>query len=416
MPVISSHAVKKAIEEVYRKERARVFATLVRIFSSFDVAEEVLHEAFAIALEQWAEEGIPKNPAAWLVSVGRFKAIDAIRKRSRFEKFVPELVSRFNYEANEDIEWNESQFKDDQLRLIFTCCHPALASSTQVALTLREICGLTTDEIAAAFLTTGPTIAQRIVRGKSKIRDAKIPYKIPEPEELHERLESVLAVVYLVFNEGYSASSGTDLTRPLLSNEAIRLGRHLLNILPDPDVIGLLALMLLHDSRRTARVTESGDLILLEDQDRTLWDQELIAEGIQLVNRVMVTGHFSLYAMQAAISAIHAQASSAAETNWSQIVSIYDHIFEYTESPVVELNRAVAVAMRDSPEAGIALIDVILQRGDLNQYHLIYAAHADLYRRLGKNAEAKASYEIALTLVKQEPERRFLEKRLSEMN
>lgn len=407
--------IRKAVEDVYRKDGRRVFASLVRIFSNLDLAEEVLHEAFAAALIHWKRDGIPQNPAAWLVSTGRSKAIDTIRRRARFERFVPELMASIDQEVAPDEDWDEARFKDDQLRLIFTCCHPALPAGTQVPLTLREVCGLSTEEIASAFLTSSSTMAQRIVRAKAKIREAKIPYRVPEIAELPDRLDAVLAVIYLVFNEGYAASSGALHTRPLLSGEAIRLGRLLLNLMPEPEVMGLLALMLLHESRREARTTASGDIVLLEEQDRSTWDAAFIQEGRQLVEQALASGRFGVYAVQAAISAVHAGAKAAAETDWAQIVSLYDVLLQRYESPVVELNRAVALAMRDGPLDGLRLIDAILARGDLKGYHLVYAARADLYRRAGKKDEARQAYEQALRLVKQEPERRFLQKRLAEL-
>jgi RNA polymerase sigma-70 factor (ECF subfamily) len=408
--------VGKTIETIYRREGRRVFASLVRILGEFEFAEEVLQDAFAAALEQWSRDGIPNNPGAWLISTGKFKAIDAIRRRGRFQKAIPKLLAGLESDVALPVEWNEETFKDDQLRLIFTCCHPALAANTQVALTLREVCGLTTEEIASAFLASPATIAQRIVRGKAKIRDAKIPYQVPARADLPERLDSVLSVIYLVFNEGYSASSGETLVRADLSNEAIRLGRHMLDLLPDPEVMGLLALMLLHESRREARVTEDGDLILLEDQNRSLWKQPLIAEGLRLVEAALHSRAFGIYTIQAAISAVHAQAPSPAATDWPQIVALYDVLMQGAPTPVVELNRAVAIAMRDGFEAGIALVDDLFQRGELVQYHLLHAARADFCRRLGRLDEARKSYAEALSLAKQEPERRFLAKRLKELN
>lgn len=407
--------VRKAIETIYRREGRRVFASLVRILGEFEFAEEVLQDAFAAALEQWSRDGIPANPGAWLISTGKFKAIDAIRRRGRFQKAIPELLAGLESDVALPVEWSEETFKDDQLRLIFTCCHPALAANTQVALTLREVCGLTTEEIASAFLASPATIAQRIVRGKAKIRDAKIPYQVPARADLPERLDSVLSVIYLVFNEGYSASSGASLVRTDLSTEAIRLGRHMLDLLPDPEVMGLLALMLLHESRREARVNGDGDLILLEDQDRTLWKQSFIAEGLRLVEAALNSRAFGIYTIQAAISAVHAQAPSAEVTDWRQIVALYDVLLQGAPSPVVELNRAVAIAMRDGCEAGIALVDDLLRRGELIQYHLLHAARADFCRRLGRLDEARKSYADALSLTRQEPERRFLAKRLKEL-
>ncbi|HYX34612.1 MAG TPA: RNA polymerase sigma factor [Oligoflexus sp.] len=408
-------SIRKSIEKIYRSDGRRVFASLVRILGDFDFAEEVLQDAFAAALEQWSRDGIPANPSAWLISAGKFKAIDAIRRRTRFQKAVPELLAGLENDVTMPVEWDEQTFKDDQLRLVFTCCHPALAPNTQVALTLREICGLTTEEIASAFLSTNATIAQRIVRGKAKIRDAKIPYQVPARADLVERLDSVLSVIYLVFNEGYSASSGQSLTRSDLSNEAIRLGRLVLELLPDPEVMGLLALMLLHESRREARTSADGDLILLEDQNRDQWQQPLIQEGMRLVEQALASHAFGSYTLQAAISAVHAQAPTAAATDWSQIVALYDVLMQATASPVVELNRAVALAMRDGPMAGIVVVDDLIARGELVNYHLIHAARADFCRRMGRNDEARKSYEVALSLAKQEPERRFLDKRLKEL-
>jgi len=400
-------------ESVYRAESRRVFATLVRLLGDFDLAEEALHDAFRAALEQWPREGVPANPRAWLVSAGRFKAIDGIRRRARFVALddVAEEVEAIPDDAPAERE----DIADDRLRLVFTCCHPALAPDAQVALTLREVCGLTTEEIAQAYLTGAPTLAQRIVRAKAKIRDARIPYEVPAPGALPERLDSVLRVVYLVFNEGYSASSGAALTRVDLSAEAIRLGRLLVALLPEPEAVGLLALMLLHESRRAARATPAGDVVLLDAQDRTLWDRDLIAEGSALVERALASRRFGSYTLQAAIAAVHAAAASAADTNWAEIVGLYDLLLAAEPSPVIELNRAVAVAMRDGPAAGLALVDAILGRGDLQDYRLAHAARADLCRRLGDAAQARVSYERALVLTRQEPERRFLERRLAEL-
>lgn len=402
-------------DAIYRTESRRVFATLVRLLGDFDLAEEALHDAFRAALEQWPRDGVPENPRAWLVSAGRFKAIDGIRRRSRFDSMedVAEQVDAVIDETPEP--WENEGIEDDRLRLIFTCCHPALSPDAQVALTLREVCGLTTEEIAQAFLSAAPTLAQRIVRAKAKIRDARIPYQVPTPNELPERLDSVLRVVYLVFNEGYSASSGQSLTRLDLSGEAIRLGRLLVELLPEPEAIGLLALMLLQESRRSARASPTGELILLADQDRSLWNRDQIAEGSALVRRALESGRFGSYTLQSAIAAVHAGAVSADATDWGEIAGLYDVLLRVEPSPVVELNRAVAVAMRDGPAAGLALIDAILARGDLNEYHLAHAARADLCRRLGRTAQARASYERAVTLARQEPERRFLERRLAEL-
>ncbi len=403
------------VESIYRTESRRVLATLIRLLGSFDLAEEALHDAFTAAVEQWDKEGVPANPRAWLVSAGRFKAIDKIRRRARFDESIAEIARGLDEDAEIAPESDEDHVEDDRLRLIFTCCHPALQPDAQVALTLREVCGLATEEIARAFLASPTTIAQRIVRAKAKIRDARIPYKVPSREELPERLDAVLRVVYLVFNEGYYASSGAALTRHDLSGEAIRLGRLIVELLPEPEAIGLLALMLLQESRRAARTTAAGDVVLLEDQDRSLWSEEQIAEGLKLVQQALATRQSGFYTVQAAIAAVHAQARTAAETDWRQIVGLYDLLAQISPSPVVELNRAVAVAMRDGPAAGIPLIDALLTAGDLGNYHLAHAARADLYRRLGQSAEARASYERAFELAQQEPERRFLQKRLAEL-
>lgn len=407
--------ISDTIDAVYRAESRRVYATLVRVLGDFDQAEEAMHEAFAAAMQQWATEGVPANPRAWLVSTARFKAIDTIRRRARFDA-AAEHLARNESASQFDIEkLDEAQFNDDQLRLIFTCCHPALPPSAQIALTLREVCGLTTEQVASAFLSTPATIAQRIVRGKSKIRDAGIPFEIPSVADLPPRLDAVLSVIYLVFNEGYSASSGDEHTRSELSSEAIRLGRLLLNLLPDPEVAGLLALMLLHDSRKAARTTGVGEIVLLEDQDRSLWNRAQIAEGVAYVSQAFAKGEVGVYAIQAAISALHASATSAEATDWGRICEFYDLLQSASPSPVVSLNRAVAIAMRDGPAAGLGLIDDILARGDLAEYHLVHAAKADLHRRLGENTLAKTAYEQALAGAKQEPERRFLEKRLREL-
>jgi RNA polymerase sigma-70 factor (ECF subfamily) len=405
--------VREKIDAIYQSESRQVLATLIRLLGDFDVAEEALHDAFRAALEQWPRDGVPANPRAWLVSAGRFKAIDGLRRQARFD--LLEDADTLADPASETDDTDDEGLEDDRLRLIFTCCHPALSPDAQVALTLREVCGLATEEIARAFLTPTPTLAQRIVRAKAKIRDARIPYQVPAPAELADRLDSVLRVVYLVFNEGYSASSGDSLTRHDLSEEAIRLGRLLVDLLPEPEAQGLLALMLLHESRRAARATADGELILLDDQDRSLWDSERIAEGSALVQRALVSQRFGPYAVQAAIAAVHANAGHAAVTDWPQIVALYDVLLRIDASPVIQLNRAVAVAMRDGPAAGLALIDAILQNGDLTDYHLAHAARADLYRRLGRIDEAIAAYQQALALTRQEPERRFLARRLREI-
>ncbi|HVP88435.1 MAG TPA: RNA polymerase sigma factor [Casimicrobiaceae bacterium] len=402
------------IEEIYRAESRRVFATLVRLLGDFDLAEEALHDAFRAALEQWPSEGLPANPRAWLVSAGRFKAIDGIRRRARFTS-VEDVAEEVEAIADESSSTDGEGIEDDRLRLIFTCCHPMLAPDAQVALTLREVCGLTTEEIAQAFLTAAPTLAQRIVRAKAKIRDARIPYEVPGPDELPQRLDSVLRVIYLVFNEGYSASSGASVTRVDLSSEAIRIGRLLVALLPEPEAMGLLALMLLHESRRAARSSTSGELVLLDDQDRSLWNRELIEEGSALVERSLASRRFGPYTIQAAISAVHSDAASPEATDWDEIVGLYDVLLRIDPSPIVELNRAVAVAMRDGAAAGLSLIDAILTRGELAEYHLAHAARADLCRRLGNAGEARESYKRALALARQEPERRFLERRLAEL-
>ena len=404
-----------SIEAVYRSDSRRVLATLIRLLGDFDLAEEALHDAFAAAVEQWPREGVPANPRAWLISTGRFKAIDRARRRARFDASVGELAERLDAEAREaeDRAVDLEAVEDDRLRLIFTCCHPALPPDAQIALTLREVCGLTTEEIARAFLATPSTIAQRIVRAKTKIRVAKIPYQVPSRTELPERLDAALHVIYLVFNEGYAASSGATLIRTDLSGEAIRLGRLLVELLPEPEGMGLLALMLLHESRRAARTSADGDLVLLDDQDRSLWNREQIGEGCALVERALSSRRFGPYTLQAAIAAAHAEAPTAADTDWRQIVGLYDVLMRADSSPVVELNRAAAVAMRDGPAAGLAQIDAILARGDLADYALAHSARAELARRLGRTADARAAYERALALTKQEPQRRFLERRLA---
>ncbi|MBH3408234.1 RNA polymerase sigma factor [Pseudomonas glycinae] len=405
--------VAARVEQVYREDSRRILATLIRLLGDFDLAEEALHEAFFVAVERWQRDGVPDNPRTWLVSTGRFKAIDVLRRRARFKASQPLLLAQL--EELEQSEWDAEDVEDDRLRLIFTCCHPALAADAQVPLTLREVCDLTTEEIARAFLSAPAAIAQRIVRAKAKIRDAKIPYQVPALSELPERLDSVLRVIYLVFNEGYSASGGAQVTREDLTREAIRLGRLLLELLPDPEVMGLLALMLLHESRRSARSTPSGELILLDDQDRGLWNAELIAEGCDLVEKALTTGRFGPYCLQAAIAAVHAEAPTAGETDWAQIVGLYDVLLRAVPSPVIELNRAVAVAKRDGALAGLTLIEGILERGELQDYHLAHSARAEFCRQLGRVEEARAAYRRALELTRQEPERRFIEGRLREL-
>ena len=408
--------VRELVDAIYRSDSRPVLATLVRLLGDFDRAEEALQDAFAAAVEQWPRTGVPANPRAWLVSAGRFKAIDSIRRHARLNAIAAELVQQNGGEMVNPAAWADAPaIEDDRLRLIFTCCHPALPPDARIAMTLREVCGITTEEIARAFLTAVPAIAKRIVRAKAKIRDARIPYEVPSEAELPERLDTVLQVIYLVFTEGYAASSGESLTRPDLSGEAIRLGRLLVELLPEPEVQGLLALMVLHESRRVARTSPDGDLILLDDQDRSLWDRALIDEGRSLVERALGSHPSGVYTFQAAIAAVHAAARVAKETDWNQIVNLYDALLLAKPSPVVELNRAVAVAMRDGPAAGLTLIGAILARGDLQDYYLAHSAKADLCRRLGKLAEARAAYEKALSLARPEPARRFLAKRLSEL-
>jgi RNA polymerase sigma-70 factor (ECF subfamily) len=415
MTADAAEQVARSVDEVYRNESRRILATLIWLLGDFDLAEDALHDAFRAAVERWPKEGVPANPLAWLISTGRFKAIDAMRRRGRFDASQAAIEEEL-YPDNAGVaELKDDAIEDDRLRLIFTCCHPVLPTEARTALTLREVCGLTTEEIARAFLATPSTLAQRIVRAKTKIREAPIPYRVPSPPELPDRLDTVLQVIYLVFNEGYSASSGESLTRSELSGEAIRLGRLLVELLPEPEAVGLLALMLLQESRRVARSLPTGDLVLLEDQDRSLWNREQIAEGLLLVERALTSRRFGPYTLQAAIVAVHAEAPNATATDWAQIVALYGLLARMQPSPVVELNRAVAVAMRDGPLAGLRLIDAILARGDLADYHLAHSARADLYGRLGKTAEARSSYERALALARQEPERRFLERRLREL-
>lgn len=407
--------IEQVLDAVYRTESRRILATLIRLLGDFDLAEDALHDAFRAAAEQWPRDGVPANPRTWLVSAGRFKAIDHLRRRGRFDALLGELAERLAQETNEG-PGDESTIEDDRLRLIFTCCHPDLPAEARIALTLREVCGLTTEQIARAFLTSPVTLAQRIVRAKAKIRDAHIPYAVPALEALPGRLQTVLQVIYLVFNEGYTASSGDSLTQPDLSGEAIRLGRLLVELLPEPETVGLLALMLLHESRRAARVSPAGDIIVLEDQDRSLWDRRLIGEGVALVQRALAVDGIGPYTLQAAVAAVHSTAANFAATDWDQIIGLYDLLLQLAPSPVVAVNRAVAVAMRDGAPAGLILIDAILQRGELTGYHLAHAAQADLHRRQGQTAAARAAYVRALALAEQEPERRYLAARLAELD
>lgn len=408
-------SIEALINGLYRSESRRVLATLIRLLKDFDLAEEALQDAFAAALQQWPADGVPQNPRAWLVSTGRFKAIDHIRRRARFNTSLDDVAEELEEAFSEEQDWSDQHIEDDQLRLIFTCCHPSLAPEAQLALTLREICGLTTESIARAFLTSPSTLAQRIVRAKNKIRDAKIPYEIPARSELPERLDAVLHVIYLVFNEGYSASSGTELIRQELAQEAIRLGRLLANLLPDPEVLGLLALMLLQDSRRNARIDSNGDLIRLEDQNRNLWDRDQIAEGSALIQRALSSGSADIYCLQAAIAALHAEAPSFAQTDWQEICGFYDLLLHLNPSPIIELNRAVAIALRDGPAAGLTLLDDLLARQQLTDYYLLHAARADLLAQLGELDAATAAYGKALELTGQKPERRFLHKKMNSL-
>jgi len=416
--LMTENTAKRAREivgAVYRADSRRVLATLIRLLNDFDLAEEALHDAFTAAVEQWPRDGVPVNPRAWLVSTGRFKAIDSMRRRARFDASLGELAKQLDAGFSGAVEPEGQDLEDDRLRLIFTCCHPALPPDAQLALTLREVCGLTTEEIARAFLTAPPTIAKRIVRAKAKIRDARIPYEVPPRAEMPDRLDTVLRVIYVVFTEGYSSSSGGSLTRPDVSAEAIRLGRLLVELLPEPEAVGLLGLMLLHESRRAARSSPEGELVLLDDQDRSLWNRDHIVEGLALVERALSSRRFGAYTLQAAIAAVHAEAPTAAATDWAQIVGLYDVLARANPSSVVDLNRAVAVAMRDGPLAGLALIDAILDRGDLEDFYLAHSARADLCRRLGRTAEARASYQRALSLARLEPAQRFLKRRLGEL-
>ena len=409
---IAAHARDK-VEAIYRSDSRRVLATLIRLLGDFDLAEEALHDAFVAAIETWPNDGVPRNPRTWLVSTGRFKAIDRLRRSSRFDSADGAALERVAQSEEPEME---DSVEDDRLRLIFTCCHPALSADAQIALTLREVCGLTTEEVARAFLTPAPTLAQRIVRAKSKIRDAGIPYEIPSLPDLPDRLDSVLHVIYLVFNEGYLASAGPDLMRESLSAEAIRLGRLLVELLPEPEAIGLLALMLLHEARRAGRTSSAGDLILLEDQDRSLWNREQIQEGVMLVERALTSRRIGPYSLQAAIAALHAESTDTASTDWAQIVALYDVLLKAEPSAVIELNRAAAIAMRDGPDTGLTLIDKILATGELRDYYPAHAARGELYRRLGRVSDAIAAYRRTLELVTQEPERRFLERRLMELD
>jgi RNA polymerase sigma-70 factor (ECF subfamily) len=411
----SREHISRILDTIYRKEARAVFATLIRLLSDFDLAEDALQDAFKAALEQWSEQGVPTNPRAWLVSTGRFKAIDRMRRQSRFDPLQVQQLRQMEAETLDPSKQIDKEIEDDVLRLIFTCCHPALPPETRTAMTLREVCNVTTEEIARAFLVAPATIAQRIVRGKAKIREAKIPFEVPQQHELPDRLGAVLQVIYLVFNEGYYATSGTSVTRVDLSSEAIRLGRLLHELLPDPEVKGLLALMLLHESRRSARTTPEGDLILLEDQDRSLWDREMISEGLTLVEQAFSSKPPGAYALQAAIAALHAEADRFDATDWAQIATLYTMLLRINPSPVIELNRAVAIAMHQGPEAGLRHIDAIFARGDLTDYHLAHSARAELCRKAGRITEARASWERALALTRQEPERRFIERKLREL-
>src|SRR6476661_4902570 len=412
----STEQIRELLDSVYRVESGRILATLIRLLGDFDLAEEAMHEGFAAALSLWPKSGVPDNPRPWLISTARFKAIDTLRRRARFDASQDELVRYLEAQSSSAERSNEeSSLEDDRLRLIFTCCHTSLAPEARVALTLREVCGLTTEEIAKAFLTTPSTLAQRIVRAKVKIRETRIPYEVPTPQELPERLGAVLQVIYLVFNEGYSAAAGAEVTRAELTGEAIRLGRLLAELQPEPEVMGLLALMLLQESRRAARSSPTGELILLENQDRSIWNREQIAEGVALVEKALSSRRFGPYTLQAAIAAVHAQAESSAATDWRQIVALYDQLVRIHPSPVAHLNRAVAIAMRDGPEAGLTHIDALLEQGELANYYLAHSARADLCRRLGKTAEARSSYEKALALTQQEPERQFLQERIRQL-
>jgi RNA polymerase sigma-70 factor (ECF subfamily) len=413
----STEQIRELLDSLYRVDSGRILATLIRLLGDFDLAEEAMHEAFAAALSLWPRGGVPDNPRPWLISTARFKAIDTLRRRARFDASQDELARYLEAQWGPPEKSNEEDsVEDDRLRLIFTCCHPSLAPEARVALTLREVCGLTTEEIAKAFLITPRTLAQRIVRAKAKIRDTPIRYEVPSPQELPERLDAVLQVIYLAFNEGYSAAAGAEVTRAELTGEAIRLGRLLTELLPEPEVLGLLSLMLSQESRQAARTTPAGELILLENQDRSLWNREQIAEGVALVERALISHRFGSYTLQAAIAAVHAEAESAAVTDWRQIVALYNRLARIQPSPVVELNRAVAIAMRDGPGIGLTFIDAVLAQGELADYYLAHSARADMCRRLGRIAEARSSYEKALALTQQEPERKFLQERLRQLN
>ncbi len=414
MPQQLPENLSRSIETLYRAESGRILATLVRLLGDLDVAEEAMHEAFAAALDTWPQTGVPEKPRPWLISTARFKAIDGMRRRARFNNAQKDLSLYLEARGN-DAPQADEEIEDDRLRLIFTCCHPALPPEARVALTLREVCGLTTEEIAKAFLTTPRTLAQRIVRAKAKIREMQIPYEVPAPQELPARIGAVLQVVYLVFNEGYSAAAGREVMRAELTGEAIRLGRLLSELRPEPEVLGLLSLMLLHESRRAARASLTGELILLENQDRSLWNRAQIAEGVALLEKALNSRRFGSYTLQAAIAAVHAQAESVGATDWRQIVALYDQLLRIQPSPVVELNRAVAIAMCDGPGAGLANIDALLEQGELADYYLAHSARADMYRRLGRAAEARSSYEKALALTQQEPERQFLQERIRQL-
>jgi RNA polymerase sigma-70 factor (ECF subfamily) len=414
--------IRELLDSLYRVDSGRILATLIRLLGDFDLAEEAMHEAFAAALSLWPSSGAPGNPRPWLISTARFKAIDTLRRRARFDASQDQLVRHIEAQSssaesnkNEASSLGDEFLEDDRLRLIFTCCHPSLAPEARVALTLREVCGLTTEEIAKAFLTTPRTLAQRIVRAKARIREERIPYEVPTPQELPERLSAVLQVIYLVFNEGYSAAAGAEVTRAELTGEAIRLGRLLMELRTEPEIMGLLALMLLQESRRAARTSPTGQLILLENQNRALWNKKQIAEGVALLEKALNTRRFGPYTLQAAIAAVHAEAESVAATDWRQIVALYDQLLQIQPSPIVQLNRAVAIAMRDGPEAGLAHIDAVLEHGELTNYYLAHSARADMYRRLGRTAEARASYEKALALTQQEPERQFLQERIRQL-